>query len=107
VIRIEFLAPAHAELAEAIAYYNSQKPGLGLRFAEEVKRTIERILEYPEAWSPISKRTRRCQTNKYPYALIYQMRGDLLLIIAVMHLHREPRSWKSRLPGRADETEGQ
>jgi len=41
---VEFPAPAHAELAEAIAYYDSQERGLGSQFAEEVKRTLERIL---------------------------------------------------------------
>ena len=28
----------------------------------------------------------------------YQVRGDILLVVAVMHLHREPRTWKDRLP---------
>ena len=92
-----FLEPAQAELAEAIAYYDSQEPGLGSRFAEEIKRAIGRVLQYPEAWSPLSKRTRRCLVNKFPYGIIYQMRGDVLLIIAVMHLHREPRTWTSKL----------
>jgi plasmid stabilization system protein ParE len=94
---VEFLAPAKDELAEAVAYYNAQKQGLGSQFLEEVKHTIERILQYPEAWSPISRRTRRCRTNKFPYGVIYQVKGDLLLIVAVMHLHREPKSWRSRL----------
>ncbi len=94
---VRFLAPAQAELAEAVAYYDSQEPGLGSQFGEEVKRTIERIFQYPEAWSPISKRTRRCRTNKFPYGIIYQVRGNVVLIVAVMHLHREPRTWKSRL----------
>ena len=89
-------------MAEAIAYYESREPGLGSRFAEEVERTSERILQYPEAWAPISKRTRRCLTNKFPYALIYQIRQDVILIVAVMHLHREPQSWRGRLGERAD-----
>ncbi len=96
---VKFLAPAQAELAEAIAYYNSRQTGLGIEFAEEVKRTIERILQYPEAWSWISKRTRRCRTSKFPYGVIYQVQGGDLLIVAVMHLHREPPTWKSRLRG--------
>jgi hypothetical protein len=95
---VKFLAPAQAELMEAVAYYESQKRGLGSQFAEEVKRTIQRILQYPEAWSPISKRTRRCRTNKFPYGVIYQVRGEVLLIVAVMRLHREPRAWKDRPP---------
>lgn len=94
---VKFLAPAQAEMAEAAAYDDSQQQGLASRFLEEVKRTIERILQYPKAWSPISKRTRRCRMNKFPFGVIYQMRGDVLLIVAVMHLHREPRTWKSRV----------
>jgi plasmid stabilization system protein ParE len=94
---VEFLAPAQAEMAEAVTYYNSQKPELGSQFSEEIQRTIERILQYPEAWTPLSKRTRRCRTNKFPYGVIYQVQADVLLIVAVMHLHREPQTWKSRL----------
>jgi hypothetical protein len=97
VREVKLLAPARAELAEATEYYNSQKSGLGSQFAGEIQRTIERILQYPEAWTPLSKRTRRCRTNKFPYGVMYQVRGDVLLIVAVMHLHGEPQTWKSRL----------
>jgi plasmid stabilization system protein ParE len=97
-MEVKFLAPAQAELEEAVAYYEAQKEGLGFEFTEEVKRAIQRILQFPEAWSPISRHTRRCRTSKFPYGVIYQIRGDVLLIVAVMHLHREPRNWKSRLP---------
>jgi plasmid stabilization system protein ParE len=96
-MEVKFLAPARAELVEAVAYYESQKQGLGSQFAKEIKRTIQRILQFPEAWAPISRCTRRCRTNRFPYGVIYQVRGDVLLIVAVMHLHREPRTWKDRL----------
>ena len=46
---VKFLAPARSELAEAIDYYHSQEPGLGAQFADEVKRALERILQYPKA----------------------------------------------------------
>ncbi|MGO9272604.1 MAG: type II toxin-antitoxin system RelE/ParE family toxin [Terriglobia bacterium] len=98
---VEFLAPAQAELAQAIAYYDRQEEGLGSRFAEEVNRAIQRILQYPEAWSPLSARTRRCRTNKFPYGVIYQIRDDTVFIVAVMHLHRKPGTWKNRLQGQS------
>ena len=73
-MKVEFLAPAEAELMEAVAYYNLQSEGLGFDFAAEVKRTIRRITEFPDAWTPISRRSRRCRTNRFPFAIIYQMR---------------------------------
>jgi plasmid stabilization system protein ParE len=96
-MRIEFLDPAKKELAEAIAYYNRESEGLGYRFAGEVRRTLSRILQYPHAWPPISERTRRCRTSGFPYGVIYQTREDAIVVVAVMHLHRHPDSWKSRL----------
>ncbi len=99
-MKVEFLDPAENELFEAIGYYNSESEGLGYELAAEVNRTIDRIIEYPNAWAPLSKRTRRCRTNRFPYGVIYQVRGDMILIAAVMHLHRDPESWKDRLaPG--------
>ena len=98
-MNIEFLEPATAELYEAIVYYNIQRQGLGLEFAKEVQNTIERIKQNPEAWTTIStsKQARRCLTNRFPYGIIYQIRKNTILIVAVMHLKRRPQTWQSRL----------
>jgi len=63
----------------------------------EIKKTLERISQYPNAWFKLSNRTRRCRTNRFPYGVIYQVRKNILLIVAVMHLSREPETWKSQL----------
>jgi hypothetical protein len=98
-MKVEFLEVAEVELAEAISYFNDQSEGLGFEFAAEVKQAIMRIVQFPDAWTKLSKRTRRCRTKRFPYGLVYQVRGDLILIIAVMHLRRHPSTWKSRLRG--------
>jgi hypothetical protein len=48
-MKVEFLPPASAELMDAISYYNMQSEGLGYEFAGEVKRMLERIVQYPDA----------------------------------------------------------
>jgi len=96
-MEVRILAPAEAELLDAVAFYNSESEGLGYEFAAEARRTIARIIEHPNAWAPISKHTRRCRLNRFPYGILYQLRPDTILIVAVMHLRREPESWKKRL----------
>ena len=96
-MNVEFLATAHAELIDAIEYYNEQSEGLGFEFAAEVKRTIERIVQYPEVWTPLSRRTRRCRMSRFPYGIVYQIRAETVLIVAIMHLRQPPNSWKTRL----------
>lgn len=62
---VKFLLSAEKEFEETVIYYNSQSEGLGFEFAAEVKHTIQRIIDYPKAWTKISKRTRRCRTNRF------------------------------------------
>ncbi len=99
-MNVRFLEPAEIEFFDAIVYYDLQRQGLGQEFAKEVEDTIERIKQDPEAWTvvSISRRTRRCLTNRFPYGIIYQIRKDIILIVAVMHLRRNPQTWQSRMP---------
>jgi len=41
---------AEVELNNAIDYYEECKQNLGLEFANEVYKTIQRILNFPNAW---------------------------------------------------------
>jgi hypothetical protein len=95
---IDFLTAAEDELRDAIAWDNEQSEGLGFDFASEVLRTLDRIIRYPQAWAPLSSRTRRCRTNRFPYGVIYQIRKDWILIVSIMHMKREPNSRRSYLP---------
>jgi plasmid stabilization system protein ParE len=96
-VNFEFLAAARVELEEAYDWYEVQREGLGQEFAREVYRTIQRILDHPLAWTKLSRRTRRCRTERFNYGIIYQVKRDHILIVAVMHLSRKPGYWKSRL----------
>jgi plasmid stabilization system protein ParE len=98
-MKVEFLEPAAQEFYEASAFYNIQRQGLGQEFAKEVEDTIERMKQNPEAWATVypSKRARRCLTNRFPYGVIYQIRQDTLLIVAIWHQRRRPQTWQERL----------
>ena len=96
-MNIRILSCAEQEFVEAVDYYNEQSPGLGYEFAAEVKASLERIAFFPEAWAKFSGRSRRCKTKRFPYGILYQVRGDLVLVGAIMHLGRDPRRWQDRL----------
>jgi len=95
-MRVYFHPDAEAEFNKAIGYYEQLQPGLGIEFAEEIYATITRIIQYPDAWSTLSKNSRRCIVNRFPYGVIYQIKSRSLRIIAVAHLHRRPNYWKGR-----------
>ncbi len=78
-------------------YYEDCQTGLGLQFAEEVYVAIRRVDEYPDAWSALSENTRRCLVNRFPYGVIFQVKSDMLRIVAVANLHRRPNYWRDRI----------
>jgi len=96
-VRIRFLAPARDELESAVHYYNSERPGLGKELRSEVRSALKLILSHPNAWQAFGKDTRRCVVNRFPYGIVYQLRQDEILVVAVMHLHRDPEYWHERL----------
>jgi hypothetical protein len=96
-MNIRVLSCAEQELVDAVDFYNQQCSGLGYEFAAEMKNTLNRIVSFPDAWPLLSKRTRRCMTNRFPYGVIYQIRTDHILITAIMHLKRDPKKWQERL----------
>ena len=93
----EFHPEAEQEFIEAAAYYEQNVTGLGERFGSEVRRAIERLLEYPESGSLIDTDLRRLMLTRFPYFLIYSSTSDLLKVVAVAHGHRRPGYWRSRV----------
>ena len=96
-MNVNFLDAAEKELDEGIDYYNAQRSGLGFEFLDQVLSAVARIKQYPDAWQQLSQRTRRCLIKQFPYGIIYQIRSDEILIVAIAHLHRKPDYWTNRL----------
>jgi hypothetical protein len=41
-------------------------------------------------WRRLEQDVRTCRTRTFPYAILYTLEADSMLIVAVMHLRREP-----------------
>ncbi|MDR7307648.1 type II toxin-antitoxin system RelE/ParE family toxin [Rhodoferax saidenbachensis] len=94
---VRLLAPAQAELDEAIAWYAEQAPGLGETFLIETLKAIQLIEQHPQAWHPLTMYIRRCRLRRFPYSVVYTQDGTDILVLAIAHQHRKPLYWKTRL----------
>ncbi len=90
---------ALAEYEEAARYYAAQQPGLDLRFIACIEDAIALICEAPERSRVFAGReVRRVLTRVFPYAVLYAIEPNHVLIVAVAHYSREPGYWQHRLP---------
>lgn len=98
-MRVEFHPEALSEFQEAAQYYATQQPGLGLRFVEQVEGVINSLADHPETYAVFEQDVRRCLTKRFPYAVLYTIEPDHILVVAIMHCHRAPRYWRHRRTG--------
>jgi predicted KAP-like P-loop ATPase len=54
-MKYSFHPSAKIEFNEAIGYYEDCQEDLDKEFAKEIFSTIQRILQFPDAWSRLSK----------------------------------------------------
>lgn len=94
---VRLLSIAESEYRAAYDYYEGLVSGLGDQFRDEFVAALQRMVDFPQAWQKMSKRTRRCRLERFPYGIVYLNRPDELLIVAIMHLKQAPDYWVSRL----------
>ena len=96
-MRIGYHPEALTEFRAAAVYYEKQQRGLGSRFMDAVESAIARMTEAPTSGRIIEDDVRRYLTKVFPYAVLYSIEDGYILIVAVMHCHREPGYWRKRV----------
>lgn len=95
-MRARLLSRARSDLAEAVAHYESKEAGRGYDFAAEFYRALARILQYPGIGTRFTRQTRRYQISRFRHGVLYAVRGETILVSAVMDLRRGPSAWHER-----------
>lgn len=98
MIPIRFHPKADAELMSAARFYETQQKDLGKRFLASVQGALNKIQVNPLLYHEIEDGVRRCLTMTFPFGIVFRIMPDQFVIIAVMHLHRDPEYWKKRIP---------
>jgi len=100
VLRIH--AAAAEEAAEAAAWYEKERPGLGADFERAIDAALD-LLEQdivPLTSAPGvagTRGVRRLLLRRFPYAVVVRERGPEIFVIAFAHHARRPGYWRDRL----------
>lgn len=87
---------ARTDLAEAVAWYDHQRPGLGDEFLLVVEASIAFISRLPKASAAVEGDIRRRLTDRFPHAIYYVEDPGEVVILAVLHTRRNPKVWRRR-----------
>jgi plasmid stabilization system protein ParE len=96
---VELHPEALAEAREARLWYAQRDPSAAERFMAELDRAIERVALSPTRWPAHLHGTRRYLMRRFPYLLVYRVKGDAIEVLACQHGRRRPGYWRDRLAG--------
>ena len=87
---------AEADLEDAARWYEAERAGLSARFLSDVDRTLSRIAERSLQFPSVAGDVRRALLHTFPYAVYFRPSGDAVVVLAVLHLRRNPKVWRGR-----------
>ena len=89
-------SPAESDIGQAVQWYEEQQAGLGLRFLDVVDQVMERIRSAPMQFPSIAAEVRRALLHTFPYAVYFRVTPEAIIVLAVLHLRRDARTWRRR-----------
>jgi plasmid stabilization system protein ParE len=94
--RLHLDPAARSDLDDAVAWYEGQKAGLGLRLLDEAAGVLERVQRAPLQFPIVHKVVRRALLRRFPYAIFFVVESTSISVLAITHLRRDPAAWQSR-----------
>lgn len=95
--RVGFHPDAKREMREAADFYDLERPGLGTEFLDAVEQAMRRTIEHPESSPVVLGQVRKCTVSRFPYSVVYSVRGGGVYVSAIAHSSRRPFYWQDRL----------
>ena len=72
MVSIRFRLEAVADVEQAKAWHESQRPGLGTDFFRSLEDVVDLIARHPDGFPEFAPGLRRALMNRFPYAVYYQ-----------------------------------
>ena len=88
--------PALQELTEAIDFYSDEAAGLAHDLVDEFDEAIVQISRLPKSGVPYHHGTRRVVLRRFPFSIVYRVRGEVAEVVALAHQRRKPDYWADR-----------
>jgi plasmid stabilization system protein ParE len=96
-VNVSIASAAEAELAEAADFYLREAGATVSRvFLAEFERAVALIADQPAIGAPWRASIRRLPLRRFPYSVLYEVRGAEIRLIAVAHQRRKPGFWRGR-----------
>jgi plasmid stabilization system protein ParE len=87
---------AQADIEAAAQWYEERRLGLGFEFTRVVRAALAMIERDPVRFPSARAEVRRALVRRFPYAVYFIVEASAIVVIACLHVRRDPTVWQSR-----------
>jgi len=95
-LQIIVQATARRDLADAAAWYEASRQGLGVSFTAAVRSVFTDAATTPNRFPRVKGETRLGLVGGFPFGVYFRAEPGRILVIAVFPTSRDPKGWQSR-----------
>lgn len=97
-MRIRISCAASEDLLKGHEFYERQQQGIGGYFLDSLYADIDALLLYGGMHPKPVGRLHRAMAKRFPFAIYYDLKDDLVTVVAVLDCRQNPDSIVERLP---------
>jgi hypothetical protein len=79
------------DIQGAFRRYESERPGLGIRFLDEIARIEAHVSAAPALYQRVDDDARRAVLRRFPFGVFYVVEPERILVLACLDLRGDPR----------------
>ena len=99
-MQVRIARSAETDLLEGYAFYEQQQAGIGEYFLDSLFADIDALVLFAGIHPKPDGRLHRTLAKRFPFAVYYEVRDDIVTVVAVLDCRQNPASITQRLkPG--------
>lgn len=94
--QVIYHASFNTDADAARAWYEQQRSGLAAEFELELESCMQRVMERPQTFQLVRGAMRQALLKRFPYAVVFELTDQRILVGGVFHCARNRTMWESR-----------
>jgi len=96
-MKIKISETASQDLIDGFHFYERQSEGLGIYFLDSLFSDIESLKLYAGIHPVFFHKYYRLLSKRFPFAVYYQIEGNVIFVVAVLDTRSDPKKQEKRL----------
>jgi len=88
--KLKITEEAFRDINMAFEYYENKQKNLGNQFFLDLAENIKYLIKNPEIFRIRKKDLREVVLNKFPYVVVFRIRKNVVVILAVFNTKQNP-----------------